>query len=164
MRHPDLDFHTQVALVGAIAITTAAILMRAGVVLRRQYAGIPHRYPRRWSQQQITLFERFRATIGVLVLMTWAVLQLSAPWMPESWPFNFEQTVFTVTIMLLTYAWILLLSPANWETGIFNKGTFRITVTALAFWWISLIGALLWAIGLAATRSTVFTIPLGVYA
>ena len=93
----------------------------------------------------------------------WAVLQVSAPRMPEGWPFPFEQTVFYVVLLLLVYAWVLLLIPANWEAGIFEKAGFRTTFSILALWWIGLISVVLWGIALVASKSTVLILPLSIY-
>ena len=164
MRHPDLDFFTQAALLSAIAFVAGAILIRAVTFFRRQYARVPHRYPGSWTGDQVALFERFRMMIGVAIVITWATLQIAAPRMPDAWPFGLEQTIITVGLLLLGYAWLLLLIPSNWEHTLLDKIGFSTTMSVLVLWWGTFLGALLVTIALVVMRPVAFSLPLGIYA
>jgi hypothetical protein len=164
LRNADLDLFTQAALLSSIAFVAAAILIRAATFFRRQYARVAHRYPDSWTRDQVSQFERLRRLIGIVILIAWATMQLTKSQMPDGWPFGLEQTIITIGLMLLGYAWLLLLIPSNWEHTLVDKIGFSSTMSLLVLWWAIFLGALLVTIVLAVNRSGAFMLPLGVYA
>ena len=161
MRHPDLAPLTQAVLLTCMVILTGLVLFRVTVFFRRQFAGIPHRYPVSWTTDQANRFERFRMFIGVALVLTWAALQFAAPSMPVSWPFGLEETLEKIGLLLLTNAWLLLLIPTDWERTILGKLRFATTFGVLALWWIALLGAVLVTIVLATSRPVQLNLPMG---
>ena len=155
---------TQAVLLSSVAILTAIVLLRVVVLFRRQHARVPHRYPGSWTNDQIKTFEQFRLSMGVSLAITWVILQMAAPRMPESWPFGLEETLLTIGLLLLTHAWLLLLIPSNWEHSIFSKLRFAYSFAILALWWITLLSAILVTIGLATMRHVQFLFPQGPFA
>jgi hypothetical protein len=163
LRYPDIGPVTQAVLLGTVAILAGAILFRIVVFFRRQYAGVPHRYPGSWTNHQVKVFELFRTAIGIALILTWCILRVAAPRMPESWPFGFAETTLTAGLLLLLYSWVLLLVPSNWE-HIVRKAGFAATMGVLAIWWVTTLVALLWTVELIATKPPVFALPIGIYA
>jgi hypothetical protein len=163
LRHPDLDPTTQAILLSAVAILAGMALIRIALFFRRQFARVPHRYPCNWTSNQTGIFEQVRMSIGVALGVTWASLELAAPWMPQSWPFGLAEMVLTVGLLLLSNAWLLLLIPSNWEHSIASKVSFGTTMGILVWWWTALLGGLLVAIALAAWPVHL-TLPMGTYA
>jgi hypothetical protein len=161
--HPNLDPVTQAALIGSIVMLTGVVLIRAVAFLRGEYAGLPHRYPCGWTNDQTRVFERFRLWTGVVLAITWVVLELAAPRMPQSWPFGLEEIILTAGLLLLTNAWILLLMPSNWQT-IAQRLSFSTAMGLLACWWLIFLGGMLISIMLASSSPAGLTIPLGTYA
>ena len=113
LRYPDLNPMTQAVLLSSVAILTAIVLLRVVVLFRRQHARVPHRYPGSWTNDQSKTFEQFRLLMGMFLAITWVILQMAAPRMPESWPFGLEETLLTIGLLLLTNACLLLLIPSN---------------------------------------------------
>jgi hypothetical protein len=163
LRHPDLDPVTQAVLLGTFAVLAGVVLIRVTVFFRRQYAGMPYRYPDSWTNDQVRVFELFRTVIGLALISTWGILRMAAPRMPESWPFGLVETILTVGLLLLINAWVLLLVPSNWEYTV-RKAGFATTMGVLALWWFTVLVALLWIIELAATRPSAIMLPVGIYA
>jgi hypothetical protein len=163
LHQPDLGPVTQTVLLGSVGILAAAILFRVITFFRRQYAGAPLRCPGSWTHGQFRVFELLRTAIGIALVLTWGILRMAAPLMPESWPFGFAETTLTIGLLLLINAWLLLFVPSNWEYA-FRKTGFTTTMGVLALWWIAVLVALLWTIELAATRPSAITFPIGVYA
>jgi hypothetical protein len=101
-------------------------------------------------------------SIGVALGVTWAILELAAPWMPQSWPFGVAEMILTVGLLLLSNAWLVLLIPSNWENSIASKMSFGTTMGILVWWWTTLLGGLIVVIVIAA-RPVHFTFPMGTY-
>jgi hypothetical protein len=159
---PDLSPVTQAALLSTVAILAGAVLVRVTVFLRRQHTSAPPRYPGNWTDNQIRVFERLRVTVGIAVILIWAVLQVAAPSMPQGWPFGLVETLLTVALLLLANAWVSLLFPSKWRY-IVDKAGFATTIGVLAGWWITLLGAVLVTIALAV-RPVAFPLSIGIFA
>jgi hypothetical protein len=95
--------------------------------------------------------------------MTWGILRIFAPQMPQSWPFALAEAILTVGLLLLIHAWVLLLVPSKWDYLVRRVG-FGTTITALSLWWIAALCALLLTILLAATHPASVVLPLRFYA
>jgi hypothetical protein len=160
LRHPDLTPLMQALLLGSVLVLTAIVLVRLGLFFRNQYARLPHRYPAIWTAEQITTFERLRLAIGGCLAITWLTLLLTAPQLPVSWPFGFEEALLTIGLLLLTNGWLLLLVCLNWENSLLSKCRFRTGFAVVALWWIAVFAAFLGTIGWATTPIH-FVFPIG---
>ena len=163
MRQPNLDLTTQTILLSALVLLAGVALVRVTVFFRRQCARIPPGYPDTWTSDQTKVFEQVRTSIGVALVITWAILELAEPRMPQAWPFGFQETILTLGLLLLTNAWLLLLIPSNWGNTIIGRVSFGTTTGILVWWWGTLLGAVLVAIAIAA-RPIQVALPFGTYA
>ena len=150
-RLPDLDPVTQIALIGAVGVAALAVFIRAVVAGRRQYAGMPHRYPPAWTDAHIRLFADFRVAVGIALAATWLTLAATAPVMPQSFPFGRTEMLLTFALLLLTYAWVVLLTPRDWSRTVIGRVRFAPAIAVLLVWWVVLLGAALVTIAGAAT-------------
>ena len=162
-RRPDLDPLTQAALIGAVAVAVLALLVRTLVALHRQYAGVPHRYPDSWTDAHIRLFAQLRIAIGIALAATWVSLAAAAPHMPQSWPFGRTEMLLTLVVLLLSYAWIVLLTPRDWAQTVLGKLRFDRAIGVLVVWWVLLLGTALVTIMNAASAPS-FIVLQGAYA
>ena len=154
----------QAVLLGSVLVLTAIVLVRLGLFFRNQYARLPHRYPAIWTAEQITTFERLRLAIGGCLAITWLTLLLTAPQLPVSWPFGFEEALLTIGLLLLTNGWLLLLVCLNWENSLLSKCRFRTGFTIVALWWIAIFAAIFAAMQWATTAHLHLVFPYGTIA
>ncbi len=164
MRHPDLDPLTQAILLGLVAILTAIALFRVVLLFHKQYAGASHRYPHRWTNEQIKTFEQLRFSIGGCLIITWLTLLIAAPQMPVSWPFGLEQALFTTGLLLLSNGWLSLLIPSNWQNSLISKFRFEFGFAIVAVWWIAMFLTILVTIKWATERHVHFFLLPGTFA
>lgn len=160
--HPNLDVTTQAILVTAFMLLAGLVMARISLFLSRQWAGVPSDYPSTWTVGNIQLFEKVRRSLGFALGITWAILLLLAPRMPQSWPFGLAPMGLTVALLLLTNAWLLLLMPSKWENGIIGRIGFSAAMGVMVWWWTTLVGTLLLAI-VFAVQPEQRLLPLGAY-
>ncbi len=161
--YPNLDLTTQAVLLIAFMLLAGLAVARIGLFLSGQFARVPSDYPSTWTIADTNLFKKVRLSFGVALSITWAILLLAAPRMPQSWPFGLAQMGLTVALLLLTNAWLLLLPPSSWKNSIMDRIGFSATVGIMVWWWTTLVGALLLAIAFAV-RPAQLLIPIGTYA
>jgi hypothetical protein len=159
LRHPNLSPLMQAVLLSTVVILSALVLVRVVVLLRNQYAGLSYRYPGSWSTEQITAFERLRLSIGGCLTITWLAFLIATPQLSVSWPFGFEQALFTTALLLLTNAWLLLLMRCNWQNSILGRWRPPIGFAIVALWWAILLSAVLVSIGWATTNHIHLVFP-----
>jgi len=115
MRHVDLSPSTQLLLVGLLSVALAAILMRAAVFIRCEYAGIRPLYPSAWSAAQCRVLECFRLLVGISLIPLWEFFLFIAPSMPTNSPFGYLEMISLIVLVLFSHAWVLLTAPRNLE-------------------------------------------------
>jgi hypothetical protein len=158
MRYQDLAVSTQILLVGLLALVLAAVVALAAIFFSRTFARVPQRYPRTWAEAQCWLLERVRLTVGVVLSLLWAALLVAIPHMPTNAPFGFLEVVLIVMLLLLSYAWIVLLLPRDWEAlGVLTRH-FSITITVLALWWSVMLGGTVWTLAKASAPRAPYAI------
>ena len=163
MRHPNLDPRLVALLLTCIVILVGSVLIRGVLIFRRQRAGVPHRYPGGWTNDQIKVFERLRLWIGIALAVTWAALWTAAPQMPQGWPFGLQEILFTIGLLVFTDAWLSLLVPANWERSLLSKLGFVSTFAILALAWMAMLTGFLVTIHFVAAKQLHLLIPIGVF-
>jgi hypothetical protein len=162
LRHPDLDPLTQGILLSVAAMLAGVVVLRGTALFRKQHTLVSG-YPEEWTSAQTKVFQQVRTSIGVALGITWMILEVAAPRMPQSWPFGFAEVVLTIGLLLLTNAWLLLLMPSKWENSAVGKVSFGATMGILVWWWTTFLGALILAIMMAVAPAPV-NFPLGSYA
>ena len=164
MRHPDLTPLMQALLLGSIGILTAIALFRFGLFFLNQYVRRAYRYPRMWTVEQSKTFGRLRLAIGGCLVITWFTLLLTAPQLPVSWPFGFEEALLTIGLLLLTNGWLVLLVRLNWENSLLSKCHFRTGFAFVALWWMAVFAVILATISWATTPHLHLVFPYGTIA
>ena len=164
MRHPDLSPLMQALLLGSILVLATAAFVRFGLYFRNRYACLPYRYPASWTAEQITTFGRLRLAIGGCLAITWLTLLLTAPQLPVSWPFGFEEVLLTIGLLLLTNGWLVLLVRLNWENSLLSKYRFRTGFAVVALWWMAVFAVILATIGWTTTVHLHLVFPYGTIA
>jgi hypothetical protein len=159
LRHPDLTPLMQAVLLGSILVLTTVAFVRFGLFFRNRYACLPYRYPAAWTAEQIITFERLRLALGGCLATIWFTFLLTAPQLPVSWPFGFEEALLTIGLLLLTNGWLVLLVRLNWENSLLSKYRFRTGFAVVALWWMAVFAVILAAIGWATTVHFHFWFP-----
>lgn len=111
MRYADLSPSTQLLLVSLVAVASTALFTRAIVFFHREKAGIRPVYPNTWSARQCRMLESFRLLVGFALILLWTAFSFIAPSLPTNWPFGYFNTIFIIVLLLISYAWALLLIP-----------------------------------------------------
>ncbi len=151
----------QIVLLGSVLALAAAMAVRFTFYLRNQYAGLTYRYPTSWTAQQAEMFGRLRLAIGGCLTIAWLTLLLTAPRLPVSWPFGFEETLLTIGLLLLTNAWLVLLVRLNWENSLLSRCRFRTGFAIVTLWWITVFVTIFTAIRWATMPQLHLIFPLG---
>ena len=154
MRPPDLPDHVQTALIFAVLLATGSAVFRSIIALARQLKNVPHQYPAAWTSAQIGLLERFRISLGIALLIMWGVLSVLLPEIPGSGPFGLMQALLLIIVLLLTGAWVRLISPSEWKHTFIGKMRFKHALACLIIVWGMLLGGSLFTIA-RSTASTV---------
>ena len=89
---------------------------------------------------------------------------LTAPQLPEGWPFGFEEALLTIGLLLLTNGWLVLLVRLNWENSLLSKYRFHTGFAIFVLWWMAVFAVLLAAIGSATTAHLHLVFPYGTIA
>jgi hypothetical protein len=98
------------------------------------------------------------------LVIAWLTFLLTAPRLPVSWPFGFEEALLTIGLLLLTNGWLLLLIHLNWQSSFLNKCRFRIIFAVVVFWWMVVFSGILATIGWATTAHIHLVFPHGTIA
>src|SRR5229473_1546261 len=114
MHYRDIDFLTQVILIGVVVVVWAALLIRAAIFFRLESAGVPPLYPDSWNVAQCRALERFRLLIGLALIPLWAVTLFVTPSLPTNWPFGFLEATALICLLCVSYAWVVLLAARDW--------------------------------------------------
>jgi hypothetical protein len=164
MRYADLDLPIQLVLIILVMVVWTALLLRAIVFFRQERAGIGPLYPNSWNVGQRQILEWVRRLIGLALIPLWAFYSFVAPSTRTNWPFGYLEAFLLVSMLSVSYAWVLLLAPRNLKRLDAVPRSFLLMLVFLVFWW----GTAFSAIGLmfaAASAPTPFRIfPPGVYA
>jgi hypothetical protein len=163
MRYADLSSSKQILLVSIIIFVCGALLTRVIIFMRRERAGIKILYPRGWTEAQRQTLEGFRLLIGLAVMALWSAYVWLAPFMPTNWPFGYLEAVSLIALILLSYAWVLLLAPRSWKA--LGAYSFWTTLTLLVALWGTILIATGWMLIAASAAPPHFPMPLnGVFA
>ena len=139
MRLSDLSPSIQYILIGLVAVALAALLTRAILFIHRERVGVRSTYPPTWSAAQCRTLEQFRLLVGLALIPLWGAFLYSA-----NWPFEFWDVFFLVLLLLISNAWVRLITPRNWEKVGTIRRSFRITMTLLVVWWGAVFTATGW--------------------
>jgi len=165
MRNADLGPSTQVVLITLLGIAWAVLLTRAIVFVRREYAGSQPLFPQIWSVAQRRALEWFRASVGIALLALWGAFLSLAPAMPVNWPFGYTEVLSLIVLLLMSYAWLLLLAPGGWRRLGALSRSFSVTIAFLVVWWAVMIAATGWMLAKAsASAPSLVPPPAGVFA
>jgi hypothetical protein len=93
-----------------------------------------------------------------------ATFLVTAPQLPEGWPFGFEEALLTIGLLLLTNGWLVLVVRLNWENSLLSKCRFRAGFAVVTLWWMAVFAVLLAAIGSATTPHLHLVFPYGTLA
>ena len=150
LRYPDLSYPAQAVLVCVIVVVVSLLLTRGTIAIYRHQVAMPHQYPVAWTYAQIRFFANVRISIGFTLSATWGILFFASPATPHSWPFGLVEAMLALIVMLMTYAWILLVTPRDWKLTFIGKMSFGHAVGCILVWWIVFLGASLFAIAKSA--------------
>lgn len=151
MQYSDLNFPTQVLLIGLLIVLIGSMFLRVSAVLWRTRTHIPQIYPQSWTAAQCQLMNRFRLVVGMTLCALWLAHLIAAPRMPTNWPFGFLEVVSIVVLLLLTNAWLILLLPRDWNLlGALTK-RFLLTLMTLGIWWTLMFGGTAWLLAKASS-------------
>ena len=156
MRHPNMDIPSQVLLVSVLALLSAGVVLRTVVFVRRYLARVPHRYPSSWSQAQRGLFAQFRRAVGLSIGILWIAFIFTVPHMPSSWPIGYVEVGSATVLLLLTYAWLILVLPRDWPTQTWLMRRFGRMMSFVVVWWIFALCGTGWMIVRASTAAPSF--------
>src|SRR6185369_8605788 len=104
-------------------------------------AGIPCRYPSSWSPAQCRALEQFRLFICLSLVLLWSFFLVIVPSIPTNWPFGL---VSLVSLLLLSQAWVALLTPRDWRRLGAHPGSFWLLSAFLVLWWAVALSATGW--------------------
>src|SRR2546421_12734720 len=113
MRYIDLNFPTQLILIGVVVVVWAAFLIRSVIFFRLESAGIRPSYPDSWNVAQRRTLERFRLLIGLALVPLWVIYLFVVPAMPKTWPFGFLEAVSLISMLSVNYCCALLFSARD---------------------------------------------------
>ena len=150
MHYRDLDFLTQLVLIGVVVVIWAALLIRSAIFFRLERAGIPALYPDSWNVAQCRALERFRLLIGLALVPLWAVYLVVVPSMPTNWPFGFLEAISLISMLSVSYAWSLLLAARNWKGLEAFPRSFLLIIAFLVLWWGTAFSAIGWLLAEAS--------------
>ena len=150
MHYRDIDFLTQVILIGVVVVVWAALLIRAAIFFRLESAGVPPVYPDSWNVAQCRALERFRLLIGLALVPLWAVYLVVVPSMPTNWPFGFLEAISLISMLSVSYAWSLLLAARNWKGLEAFPRSFLLIIAFLVLWWGTAFSAIGWLLAEAS--------------
>jgi len=148
-----------------LAGTWAALLVRVGSFFRRERAGLRLVYPSIWTTTQCRALEGFRLLIGLALVALWGSLFFVIPSLPTNWPFGYLEAILLITLLLMSYAWLLFLVPRNWKVLGGIAQSFWLTMTVLVVCWVFLFTATGWILVKAQVPSPRLDMPtIGVFA
>src|SRR4051794_22423888 len=110
MDYSDSELQGQIVLACLVVLTGAAFLLRAVIFLRHESAGIRSLYPDSWKDDQRRILEQIRLAVGLSLVPLWAAYLSLTPLTPRSWRF---ELILLMLMLLVSYAWTLLLAPRN---------------------------------------------------
>jgi len=143
----------------------AAVLVRVGCLFRRERAGLRLIYPGLWTTTQCRALEGFRLLIGLALIVSWASFFFVVPSLPTNWPFGYLEATLLITLLLMSYAWLLLLLPRNWKGLGGIAQSFWLTMIVLVVGWVFLFTATGWILVKAQVAPPRLDIPtIGVFA
>src|ERR1700746_595596 len=148
MQHANL-LSSLFLLNGLVALACSALLTRAMIFLYRKRAEPLPLYPSGWSAAQCRALEYFRLLIGLALVPLWGFFLAIAPTMRTTrWHLDI---IFLIFLLLISNAWIVLLSPQNWKKfGIVSR-SFWIMIIFLVVWWGTMFTATGWMLVKAST-------------
>jgi len=73
--------------------------------------------------------------------------------MPQSAPFGLAEVIFTIVLLLLTNAWVLLVIPLDWQHTFVGRMNFDRAVCFILVWWSILLGGSVFVIVQSATEA-----------
>jgi hypothetical protein len=125
----------QLILMGVLAVVCAAFVTRAVIFFRREYAGVCLVYPSAWNSVQHRTIEYFRQLVGLALSLLWVAFLLIAPSMRESWPSGYVEVISLISMLVISYAWVILLTPSDWRKLDAFPQSFWPTIAFLVIWW-----------------------------
>jgi hypothetical protein len=160
MHFADLSLSSQVLAYGLLAAAMVAFLTRAVIFFRRENAGLQPLYPSSWSAAQCRTLEWFRLVICLALIPLWGIFLFIAPSMPSNWPVGF---VCFLSLILISHAWVVLLTPRNWK--MVGPRSFWLAIMFLVVWWGATLTATGWMLAQASASPRVHVVPsIGVFA
>ena len=160
----DESLSTQLVLIGLVAVALGALLTRAMAFFHHKKAGVLPIYPSGWSAAQCRALERVQLLVGFTLIPLWGAFLFIAPSVAAKWPAGCNLVViFIIFMLLISNAWVLLLTPRNWEKFGAISRSFSVTITFLVIWWGATFTATGWIFAKASASPTMHAIS-GVYA
>jgi hypothetical protein len=160
----DESLSTQFVLIGLLAVALGALLTRAMAFFHHKKAGVLPKYPSGWSAAQCRALESVQLLVGLTLIPLWGSFLFIAPSVAAKWPAGCNLVViFIIFMLLISNAWVLLLTPRNWEKFGAISRSFSITITFLVIWWGATFTVTGWIFAKASASPTMHAIS-GVYA
>ena len=159
----DESLSTQLVLIGLLAVALGALLTRAMAFFHHKKAGVLPIYPSGWSAAQCRALESVQLLVGLTLFPLWGSFLFIAPSVAAKWPAGCNLVViFIIFMLLISNAWVLLLTPRNWEKFGAISRSFSITITFLVIWWGATFTATGWIFAKASASPNMHAIS-GVY-
>lgn len=164
MRYAGSDLSIELMLISLVAVVWGALLLRAVVFFRQERAGIGPLYPDSWNVAQRQILERVRLLIGLALMPLWALYSFIISSMQTNWRFDYIGAMLLISMLSVSYAWALLLSPRNLKKLDAVPRSFLLVIAFLVFWWGTAFSAIGLMFAAAAAPPPLRIFPPGVYA
>jgi hypothetical protein len=151
LQDSDLEFPTQVLLIGILLVLIGSMLLRVGAILWRKRTQVSQLYPRSWTADQCQLMDRFCFAVGMTLSTLWLAQLIATPQMPTNSSFGFVEMVSIMALLLLTNAWLILVLPRDWNLLGALTERFLVTLMTLAVWWTLMFSGTAWLLAKASS-------------
>jgi len=164
VQHAEVTPMAETFLVGLLAVALIAVLTRSLAYGWSQYRGYPGKYPHTWSAAQCRALEYFRVLVGVGLLPMWGYFVFLVPFMPVSSSSGMLQLISLTVLILVSYAWVLLLTPSNFGKFGALSHSFLLTILFLAIWWGAVFSVTGWVLAKASAPPRRLIFSVGAFA
>ena len=144
-RLPDLSDGKLIAIWGVTIAAILLVFLRAAVAIGRFWSK-EHRYPVVWTAQQTRYLQLTRIYVGIALIVTWATLLVASPFLPQRYPFSQSSALLFIGLLVQSYAWLLMITPQNWNYSPIARFKFNPLLGATILWWATFLGIMLYLI------------------
>lgn len=148
-RLPDLTHGREIAIWCATIVVIALVSLRAAIAIPRMFVR-EHCYPATWTVRQVEYLEATRRCAGIVLFAAWLVLVAVAPFLPQRHPFSQSSAVLMIALLVQTYAFLIMVSPQDWNESPVAKLKFTYVLAGVVIWWMAFLGTTIYAMAAMA--------------